>query len=207
MSGRLAPLLAVLLLAACSSAPASPADPLAQPPGAPTLAPAPKLDLNAVGRALAATRSFRMDLRGKNDARDVSGTVEVALPDRYHVTGMAAGKPFQLIVIGDTTYLREGTAPWRTVAAEVGAQYISLHLGDFNPEAIATSLAPPDAAILPGDTETIHGVPCQDWHAGAGDREVILCVGADNLLYRASGEQFSIEFYDFNAEITITPPI
>jgi hypothetical protein len=160
-------------------------------------------EVAAVATAYAGVRSYRATVVVEAPgapAQQIQS--EIVLPDRFHIT-VAGG--LELIIIGGDTYTKLGTT-W-------SRQSIPGTTSLFDPRTIAQAVQSFTAAgATRGGTTTVGSVNCTlyTFTTAAGSQEV--CVGSNNLPVRivstaTGGAKTTVTFSDFNANITISPPI
>ena len=64
----------------------------------------------------------------------------------------------------------------------------------------------PTTRVTKGGTATVRGQSCQEWQVVQDDSETTLCIGQNDLPLSIKAEDLAIEFYDYNAPITISAP-
>jgi hypothetical protein len=162
------------------------------------------LDVDAIGQAFSQVKSLRAELSGEQGGQKLSGSMELVLPDKFHVKANVPGQPVEIYSLGDTTYVKRGDEPWQK--SEGGG--VGLSMEDFSPEKIAKELVKPGSSVKKGGTKTVRGTDCQVWEITEQDGTPgTLCVGSDNLIYSAETGGITFEVYDYNAPISITAPI
>lgn len=132
---------------------------------------------------------------------------EFVLPDRSHFTITANSQTIEVIRIGPDTYTKIN-GQWTKqpgVASAITTDPVKL-VSDFSASQQAGK------KVTKGHTKTVNGVQCQDWiiTSASGANESSICIGLqDQLPYQASSANGKavVDFYDYNAPITINPPI
>lgn len=135
--------------------------------------------------------------------------LEVVLPDRFRMTS----KQMELIMIGKTVYVKVGNQ-WQKVAMPKG---IDLSLADpkkfeenlgvtTDVKLVGTELLDGTPTFVYQYTTTIKGPPAQKFTS-----KVWIGV-SDNLPRKLesepkAGQKTTVIYYDYNANITINPPI
>ena len=161
--------------------------------------------LDALGKAFTSwgsVKSFRMHV---STAGAPEVTVEVVMPDRYHInTGQA-----EMIMIGNTTYIKMGNT-WQKMNIPGGGAS-AFNPDTFSPKTFATQLQNlPDVKFLGADT--VDGVPCTVYQitpkggGSASTTKFWIGVG-DGFPHKIESGAATITFTDFNGNITINPPI
>ncbi len=159
-----------------------------------------------MAKALRAVKSFSADISGSQQGQAIKGTVQVAMPDRVHMTvsGMMGPQTLEIIAIKDVNYVRLGNEAWQKMAGGTGM--IDVH-AVTDPEVIAQELLAPGVKVTPGGTATVRGESCQQFLLERNGDVTTLCIGKDNLPRRVVQQGIMLELYGFNQEVSITPPI
>ncbi len=192
-----------------TSTPVPTATPTPAPP-TPTLA-SPLDVLTKAFRGLSGVKTYRAKVvtTGLPKGATQESTFEVVLPDRFHLT--SAG--MEVILIGKTAYVKLGTK-WQKAALPKG---IDMSIAD--PKALEASLGISTNIKLVGTddlegkptfvyqyTTTIKGPPAQTFASKMWvDAASGLPAKSESEL--KTGQKTTTTFYDYNATITINPPL
>lgn len=171
-----------------------------------------------MAEAFAAVKSYRAKITatGGQTNQTYNMDVEVVKPDRWHSKMVVGGQTIESYVIGPDVYTYFNgkwtkTTIRRTPTAQGG-------LGTFTSSDPSTTINQLNQSINQGEKltkgtlATVNGTPCQEWvitsttAGGSGT----MCVGlASNLplQFKSADGKVVMTFYDFNAPITINPPI
>lgn len=183
-------------------------------------------ELMAMAGAFSKVERFRMTGVMTNAAQPeqkIELSYEAVRPDKLHLkfsggATVAAGGSLEMIVIGDTTYMKLGDT-WTTSPMPQGSLK---NMMPFDPEQSVQqstdALDAPGAKITPAGTETIDGVVCQVWEitssgsGGAGSYQGKYWVGKDDQLPRkmtiTTGDgTLEMTFSDFNGDFDIVAPM
>lgn len=160
-------------------------------------------DVQKVAQAWSQVKSFRIKSEGGSDAQF---TGEFVSPDKSHVTVSASGQSFEYIEIGTTSYTKiNGTWTKHTGTSSNMSFDPNKVVADFNDSKQSGQ------KVTKGAVETVNGVKCQEWVSTDSDgTSTSLCVGLDNNLpiqAKSSNGKSVVDFYDYNAPITIQAPI
>lgn len=158
-------------------------------------------------------KSYKMTVKiydNGSDTPSVTGTVETEVPDKNHMVVNASGQEFEVISIGDTTYVKlAGT--WQQAPGGMMSQMPSITAPDILNQ-VGTPSAIPNDVTKTGE-ETINGVKCDVYKATVSDSTTsTLWVGQkDHLPYKAETQsdttRTEVLFSDFNADFNIQAPI
>lgn len=142
----------------------------------------------------------------------VSLTVEMVRPDRMRVVTEAAEGTFEMIMIGDTTYMKMGDS-WMTLP---GSQSLD-ELGAVAPDDTIDEVGAPGVTAVQRGTETIDGVRCTVWDLTIPDDEggtltARMWIGADDNLPRLMTIEtpegtMTMEYSGYDGDIVIEPPV
>ncbi|MBI3967750.1 MAG: hypothetical protein HY329_19090 [Chloroflexi bacterium] len=162
-------------------------------------------------QAMSGIRSYRADIRlTQTSGTPTQGTFEFVLPDRWHATlttevgGNRA--TIETITIGTDTWVKLGPNWTKTSTGQAAAGGAVPGMPPNPADAIGAFLGGPADATR-GAVASAKAGQCQIWESQANQRSV--CIGlTDNLPYRYTDRttNLEMELYDFNANITITPP-
>ncbi|MCL4488487.1 MAG: hypothetical protein M1570_10215 [Chloroflexi bacterium] len=186
------------------------------PTATPTAAPSPTLGspsdvVSNAFKAMAGVKSFRVKMTstGIPGVINKEMTIEVVMPDRFHLTGPNT----DIVLIGKTVYMKVGTK-WSKVASMKG-----FDLSGADPSKLQANLkTSADFKIIGTDvvndtptyvlqyTTNIKGPPAQ---------KILTKVWVgikDGLPYQSetrpkAGQDITMTFYDYNANISINAPI
>ncbi len=223
-------LLVALAVSACNALPAAeptkvplPPTPIATATTAATATPAPTATpvppptsaspLDALSRAFrsfAGAKSFRAKITttsGSTGGQDIQ--LDVVMPDRFHMTS----KQVEAIIIGPTFYLKTGTQ-WLKTAAPKGLDFSFADVKKIQDELGATT----ESKLL--GPELLDGTPTLVYQytttiktpTPTTSTSKVWVAVADGLprkmeVVAKSGTKTTIIYYDYNANITIDPPI
>jgi len=182
------------------------------PTASPTRSPAAVLD--AARAAFDRLTSYRV--RGTLTTREL-GTVDILLeyaaPDRRHIIlrGDDATGALEMILIGNSTYLRVGTG-WLQLDEGTAASFfpVAYLVQQFD---IRQALNEVDSAtVIPQGTDVIDGRPSVIYAYNRDGQAGKVWVGLrDNLVHKVEGRHqdadFTLTISDFNAPIAIEPPL
>jgi hypothetical protein len=139
------------------------------------------------------------------NGQPIDGVMEFVKPDRSHIKLSSGGQTFEVIRIGTDTYTNIGGRWLKSPVANTAPSQNA----NIDPDKVVQDFtANKDNADLPrkGGVITVDGVQCQEWVA----KEGTFCIGTRDSLPRrfvpASGD-ITLIFTDWNASITISPPI
>ena len=138
--------------------------------------------------------------------------LEMVRPDRMRVTMETAEGTFEMIIIGDVSYMNLG-GTWMQLP---GPQDLSTY-GALSPDDPVDEVSAPDVTVVQSGTETIDGVACTVWDVTIPDEEAgtitgRMWVGADDnlprrLVFETPDGPMTVEYSGYNEDITIEPPI
>jgi hypothetical protein len=162
------------------------------------------LDVPGMVAAFADVRSFRAEMTSGEGDEELNGSMEAVLPDRFHITleGDAGQEDFDMISIGDDTYLRS-EGGWEKLP--IGEGSVGFSQTTFNE--LTDQLSDPGTTVTRGATATVRGEACQEWDVVVEGEQKTLCVGDDNLVHRMNENGLTVEVFDYNADIEIVAPI
>jgi hypothetical protein len=163
-------------------------------------------DLSAVARAYANLKSYKIDMvieapgQGRTQAR-----AELVAPDRMHLTmSLASQGEVEIILIGTDSYVKVGNSWTRQSIPGLDAASV------FDADEIASDIENLQKDATRGSTATVNGKACQIYTSTIAGGSFETCI-ADNLpqrmFYESAGSKVTIVFSDFNANITISPPV
>ncbi len=188
-----APLLAVLLIAACGDdeeeAKATPR------PSGPAAELAPVADIFSRVKSFKAAITIETPGQAKQEA-----TLAVIVPDRLQ---------FKL---GTTEYIGIGADNYVKIAADWAKTPRGVDL-PLSPSEISTQLRElTRSEVTKGASETVDGKRCQVYNVThPGGRKAEYCISSDNLVLRYVSQEgtakITVVFSDFNATFEIRPPI
>lgn len=185
-----------------SGAPTAPRPAATQPPSGGN--PADALLKSVTSWGSVKTFRVRMALSGGVPAAAQNMTMEMVMPDRIHMTSAQ----FEMILIGNTSYVKIGPT-WQKMSLPQ-----SVDVNQFNPKTWQTTfqgLTAADIKLLGPDT--VEGVPTIVYQFGstgqgtAGAATKVWVGVADGFPHKIESGGATMTFYDFNANITINPPI
>jgi len=138
--------------------------------------------------------------------------MEMVRPDRMRVSMETAEGTFEMIIIGDVTYMNLG-GTWTELP---GPQDLSTY-GALSPDEPIDEVSAPDVTVVQSGTETIDGVTCTVWDLTIPDEEAgtmtgRIWVGADDnlprrMVFETPEGPMTVEYSGYNEDITIEPPI
>jgi hypothetical protein len=198
------------------------APPTPVPTVAPTLAPTPTTavtrdDVRQVAEAWSAARSYRMvgQLPASGGQPAATIDVQVVKPDRQHVRLWVGSQALEVIRVGSDSYTNLAGLWTRTPAEALPPLDVLT-----NPDEMVTGFDEQLRAgvtYTKGSTETVEGVPCQQWvrsgpGGGASDEVDSACIGTADHLPRqvkgtTDGRPITVTFTDWDAPISIEPPV
>jgi hypothetical protein len=160
-------------------------------------------DVQKVAQAWSQVKSFRIKSEGGSNAQFAG---EFVSPDKSHVTVSSSGQSFEYIEIGTTSYTKiNGTWTKHTGTSSDMSFDPNKLVADFNDSKQSGK------KVTKGAVETVNGAKCQEWVSTDSDgASTSLCVGLDNNLpiqAKSSDGKSVVDFYDYNAPITIQAPI
>ncbi|HVC34348.1 MAG TPA: hypothetical protein VNL16_12630 [Chloroflexota bacterium] len=173
-------------------------------------------DLKAMAEAVAAAKSYRVTM-SFTDPSDATKTgnmlMEVVRPDRTHMKlDMGAGQSIESITIGQDQYTNLNGKWTKTTTATTasGAGILSADpqqtLKDFDSSNIG-------GALTKGALSQVDGTPCQEWVYTPTDKTNTggsICVSVKDSLpleFKSVDGKSVLKFSDWNAPITINPPL
>jgi hypothetical protein len=173
-------------------------------------------DVRQVAEAWSVARSYHMvgQLPAAGGQPATTIDVQVVKPDRQHVRVTVGSQTIELIRVGNDSYTNLAGL-WTRAPAEALSPLDAL----TNPDDMVAGFdeqAQSGVSYTKGSTETVDGVPCQQWvrsGPGGGSGEVdSVCIGTADHLPRqfqgtTDGRPISVTFTDWNAPITIEPPV
>ena len=136
--------------------------------------------------------------------------VEIVPPDSQRVTATIQGQEVEFVNVAGDVYINVG-GQWTHLTGELGVP--NDLLSDNNPADAVTQLQKQladGATATKGEITTIDGVECQEWTITTSESSGTLCVGVDDHLphrFESADGSATITFYDWNADITIEPPL
>ena len=160
-------------------------------------------DVQKFVQAWSQVKSFRIKSETGSQSQF---TGEFVLPDKSHITVSAGGQTIETIGIGNDSYTKiNGTWTKHTGTSNGMSFDPNKMLADFNDSKQSGT------KTTKGAVETVNGVKCQEWVSTDTDGTVnSICIGLDNNLpvQSKSGDGKSVvDFYDYNAAISIQAPI
>ncbi len=157
------------------------------------------LDVLAFAQAMSEVTSYRSELSGT-----IQGTMEVVLPDRAHMitTGLFGPGEFEIIVIGEDAFGRAAGSPWARLPAEQAA----LFMGSSSFDQFTSALADPNATVTAQGVSSSRGDPCQVFLVENATTSYTVCIDGAYHLRRLEEQGVTLEFYDYNEDITIEAP-
>jgi hypothetical protein len=167
-------------------------------------------DIKAMAQAWANIKSYRVTAESNDPASPATLIMEIVRPDRAHTKISAGGKSFETVVIGKDVFVNL-TGKWTKTTMDSAPQVDLFGSPQATEERIDKTIQEGDS-LTKGALSTVDGQPCQEWNYQSKDGKdsVTVCVGLANnlpLQIKTSNPKGTMKFSDWNAPITIEPPI
>jgi hypothetical protein len=167
-------------------------------------------DIKAMAQAWASAKSYKMTVVSNDPQNKGTILIEIVRPDRQHTKMTMGGQTFESISIGQDSYLYFNGKWTKTTGKSASTLNIAA-----NPSQTVDQI---NQGIKEGESLTKGGVsavdsqPCQEWVFTGKDANSsgTMCIGLANnlpLQFKSADGKWVMKFSDWNASISIEPPI
>lgn len=167
-------------------------------------------DIKTMLQAWGNAKTFRMNVESNEE--DSPGTVvmEFVRPDRAHIKSTMQGQTLDIIEIGQDVYIN-AEGKWNKMSSSSSPAADMIPNPQTTEDEINKSLQEGNS-LTKGGVSAVDGQPCQEWVYKSADSNEggTVCVGLANnlpLQIKTSDGKVTIKFSDWNAPITIEPPM
>lgn len=164
----------------------------------------------SMAQAWSDAKSYRMTVQTAQGAQ-ASQVIELVKPDREHMKMTAGPQTMESIRIGQDLYVN-ANGQWTKTTTTAPLPPVMGGLGDAARLANQFGAINQTQTVTRGAVDTINGEQCQEWQVADPDptKSGAICIGLSDKLPRqmkVGGGQATITFSDWNAPISIEPPV
>jgi hypothetical protein len=170
--------------------------------------------LDAMTRSINAqmnTKSYRMRMELSSAGHNLTDTLEIVWPDRYHMVSTTnEGTGSETIVVGSTAYVKIGNSPWHKSPADAGQMMFA-----FQGRKIEEMRKIKEIQLV--GTDTLDGMPVRvyQWVTEGTFVAKAWISTADDLPRKMEVEgevkgnktKSTVTFSDYNAALKVEPPM
>jgi hypothetical protein len=165
----------------------------------------------SMAQAWSDARSYRMVVQTAQQGAQASQLIELVKPDREHFKMTAGPQTIEQIRIGQDSYTN-ANGQWTKTTSAAPLPPILGGLGDAAGLAKQLGALNQTDTVTKGAVDTINGDQCQEWQYVDANpsKSGAICIGLSDKLPRqmkVGGGQATITFSDWNAPISIEPPV
>ncbi len=167
-------------------------------------------DIKTMLQAWGNAKTFRMNVESKEEDSPGTVVVEFVRPDRAHIKANVQDETVDMIEIGQDIYVNVD-GKWTKMSLQSSPAAAMIPNPQTTEDAINKSLQEGNS-LTKGGVSAVDGQPCQEWVYKSKDSNEsgTVCVGlASNLplQIKTSDGKVTMKFSDWNAPITIEPPM